>query len=94
LAKQADLADMLRQAGLVDIAEEEFLAEVRFASGEEYCASLMDIAAPIQNLFAKLSPQQQAQARNRIVASADQYRRTDCIALPIAVRMLAARKPL
>jgi ubiquinone/menaquinone biosynthesis C-methylase UbiE len=94
LAKQAELADMLRQAGLVDIAEEEFLAEVRFASGEEYCASLMDIAAPIQNLFAKLSPPQQAEARNRIVASADQYHRTDCIALPIAVRMLAARTPL
>ncbi len=55
LAKSGDLAGMMRQAGLANIAEEEFIADVRFPSGEEYYASLMDIAAPIQNLFAKLS---------------------------------------
>lgn len=94
LAKPGDLAGMLQRAGFVSIAEEEFLAEVRFPSGEEYYESLMDIAAPIQNLFAKLSDQQKMQARDRIVASADQHRRADGIALPIAVRMVAARKPL
>jgi enediyne biosynthesis protein CalE5 len=94
LAKQAELANLLRQAGLLNIVEEEFLAEVRFASGEEYCASLMDIAAPIQNLFAKLSPPQQTEARNRIAASANKYGRANGIALPIAVRMVAAQKSL
>jgi hypothetical protein len=54
----------------------------------------MDIAAPIQNLFAKLSDEQKADARGRIITSADQYRQTDGIALPIAVRMIAGRKPL
>ena len=54
----------------------------------------MDIAAPIQNLFATLSDQQKADARGRIVASVDQYRRMDGVALPIAVRMVAARKSL
>ena len=94
LAKPGDLARMLQQAGFVNIAEEEFLADVRFPSGEEFYESLMDIAAPIQNLFAKLSDQQKTDARDRIVTSVDQYRRTDGIALPIAVRMVAARKPL
>jgi ubiquinone/menaquinone biosynthesis C-methylase UbiE len=94
LAKPDDLARMLQQAGFVNIAEEEFLADVRFPSGEEFYESLMDIAAPIQNLFAKLSDQQKTDARARIVTSVDQYRRTDGIALPIAVRMVAARKPL
>jgi ubiquinone/menaquinone biosynthesis C-methylase UbiE len=94
LAKPDDLARMLQQAGFVNIAEEEFLADVRFPSGEEFYESLMDIAAPIQNLFAKLSDQQKTDARDRIVTSVDQYRRTDGIALPIAVRMVAARKPL
>jgi len=94
LAKPADLAGMLQQVGLASIAEEEFLAEVRFASGEEYFSSLMDIAAPIQNLFEKLSDQQKADARGRIVSSVDQYRQADGIALPIAVRIVAARKPL
>ena len=94
LAKSGDLAEMLRQAGFTNLSEEEFIADVRFPSGEEYYASLMDIAAPIQNLFAKLSGQQKTDARDRIVVSADQYRRADGIALPIAVRMIAARKPL
>ena len=94
LAKPADLAGMLQQAGLMNLSEEEFIADVRFPSGEEYYSSLMDIAAPIQNLFAKLSDQQKADARGRIVAAVDQYRRADGIALPIAVRIVAARKPL
>ena len=94
LAKPSDLAEMLRKTGFSNLSEEEFLADVRFSSGEDYYTSVMDIAAPIQNLFAKLSDEQKAAARSRIVASANQYRRTDGIALPIAVRMVAARKPL
>jgi ubiquinone/menaquinone biosynthesis C-methylase UbiE len=94
LAKPGDLAGMLQQAGFTNLSEEEFIADVRFPSGEEYYASLMDIAAPIQNLFAKLSDQQKADARGRIVTSVDQYRRADGFALPIAVRIVAAHKPL
>lgn len=94
LAKPGDLAEMLQQAGFTNLSEVEFIADVRFASGEEYYASLMDIAAPIQNLFAKLSDQQKTDARGRIVTSVDQYRQADDIALPIAVRMVAARKPI
>jgi len=94
LAKPGDLAEMLQQAGFTNLSEEEFIADVRFPSGEEYYASLMDIAAPIQNLFAKLSDQQKADARGCIVTSVDQYRQSDGFALPIAVRMVAARKPL
>jgi hypothetical protein len=94
LATPGDLAGMLQQAGFTNLSEEEFVADVRFPSGQEYYASLMDIAAPIQNLFAKLSDQQKADARSRIVTSVDQYRRADGFALPIAVRMVAARKPI
>ena len=94
LAKPGDLAGMLQQVGFTNLSEEEFVADVRFPSGEEYYASLMDIAAPIQNLFAKLSDKQKADARGRIVTSVDQYQRADGFALPIAVRIVAARKPL
>jgi ubiquinone/menaquinone biosynthesis C-methylase UbiE len=94
LATPGELAEMLAQAGFASIMEEEFLAEVRFASGEEYFESLMDIAAPIQNLFSKLSDRQKIDARDRIIRSLVQYRRTDGITLPIAVRVVAARKPI
>ena len=92
LAKPGDLVKMLHEAGFTNVVEEEYLAEVCFPSGEEYYESLMDIAAPIQNLFAKLSDQQKTEARHRVITSIGQYHRTAGIALPIAVRMVAARK--
>ncbi len=94
LAKQGDLAKMVQDAELGSIVEEEFLAEIHLPSGEEYYNSLMDIAAPIQNLFARLSDHQKTEARHRIIDSVNHYRTANEIALPIAVRMVAARKPL
>lgn len=93
LAKPGELAGMLQQAGFIDISEHEFLGDVQFSAAEEYFSSLMDIAAPIQNLWAKLSPTQQTEARGNIIQTAGQYRKGSVIALPIAVRMVAARKP-
>lgn len=94
LAKQGELAALARQAGLADVAEEEFLGDVTFAAAEEYFSSLMDIAAPIQNLWAKLSPSQQTDARRRIIERAETHRRGSAVALPVAVRIVAGRKPL
>ncbi|HMS82148.1 MAG TPA: methyltransferase domain-containing protein [Nitrospira sp.] len=93
LAKPGELAGMLQQAGFIDLAEQEFLGDVRFVEAAEYFSSLMDIAAPIQNLWTKLSSTQQAEARQRIIATAGQYQKGSVIALPIAVRMVAGRKP-
>jgi hypothetical protein len=93
LAKPSDLADMLQQAGLVDVTDQEFLAEWSYASAEEYYASLMDIAAPIQNLMAKLSATQIQEVRRLITEAATQYQRGNKITFPLAVRMVAARKP-
>lgn len=94
LANPGDLAEMLHHAGFADVCDQEFIADVRFPSALEYIASLLDIAAPIQNLFAKLSADQQRQAELLITQAADQFQRSRNIALPIAVRMVAARKPL
>ena len=93
LAKPGELAGMLQQAGFVDISEQEFLGDVHFSTAEEYFSSLMDIAAPIQNLWTKLSPTQQTEARGNIIQTAGQYPQGSVIALPIAVRMIAGRKP-
>jgi ubiquinone/menaquinone biosynthesis C-methylase UbiE len=93
LAKPGELAAMLQPAGFIDISEQEFLGDVRFTEGSEYFSSLMDIAAPIQNLWEKLNPTQQTEARQRIMDTAGQYRNESGIALPIAVRMVAAHKP-
>jgi len=94
LAKPGDLAGLLQQAGLTDVTEQEFLAEWSYASAEEYYTSLTDIAAPIQNLMATLSADQMQDVKRRLIQAATQYRRGDRIAFPIAVRMVAARKPV
>lgn len=93
LAKPGELVGMLQQAGFTDISEQEFLADVRFSTADDYFSSLMDIAAPIQNLWMKLTASQQTEAKQRIISTANQYRKSSVIALPIAVRMVAARKP-
>jgi ubiquinone/menaquinone biosynthesis C-methylase UbiE len=93
LAKPGELASMLEQAGLANISEQEFLGDVRFAAADDYFSSLMDIAAPIQNLWAKLDAAQQTEAKQRIIQTSEQYRKGKAIALPIAVRIVAAQKP-
>ncbi len=94
LAKAGDLSGMLQQAGLTDMTEHEFLAEWSYASAEEYYTSLTEIAAPVQNLMATLSADQTQDVKQRILQAATQYRRGGRIVFPIAVRMVAARKPL
>jgi ubiquinone/menaquinone biosynthesis C-methylase UbiE len=93
LAKPGDLAGMLQQAGLIDVTEQEFLAEWSYASAGEYYTSLMEIAAPIQNLMAKISAPQIQEIKRLILEAATQYQRGDRITFPLAVRIVAARKP-
>lgn len=93
LAKPGDLKGMMDGADLSPLSEEEFLADVTYATAEEFFSSLMDIAAPIQNLFATLTPQQKSEAERGIITAVNGYRRQDRIVLPIAVRIVAARKP-
>jgi ubiquinone/menaquinone biosynthesis C-methylase UbiE len=94
LAKPGDLAGMMHQAGLVDVTDQEFLAEWSYASEEEYYTSLMEIAAPVQNLMAKLSDAQKYDVKQRITQAASNFRRGNRITFPLAVRVVAARKPL
>ena len=94
LATPGDLAGMMQQAGLIDVTEQEFLAEWSYASADEYYTSLMEIAAPVQNLMAKLSAAQIQEVRRLITQAATSYQRGNRITFPIAVRIVAARKPL
>jgi ubiquinone/menaquinone biosynthesis C-methylase UbiE len=94
LAKPGDLAGMLQQAGLIDVTDQEFLAEWSYASADEYYTSLMDIAAPVQNLMAKLTDTQKQDVKRRITQAAADYLRGGCIVFPMAVRIVTARKPL
>ncbi|WHZ16306.1 MAG: Methyltransferase type 11 [Nitrospira sp.] len=85
---------MMERAGLALLSDNEFTAEVTYATAEEFFRSMMDIAAPIQNLFATLTPEQKTEAEQGIVKAVKEYRRQQGVALPIAVRIVSARKPM
>ena len=93
LAKAGELAGMLQEAGLVDITEQEFLAEWSYDSPEQYYTTVMEIAAPVQHLMAGCSDSQRQQVKRLIIEAASEYRKGDRISFPIAVRVVAGRKP-
>ena len=93
LAAPGELAGLLEKAGLTDITDQEFLGEWSYGSTDEYYTSLMEIAAPIQNLMATLSEAQRREVKRLIITAASQFRRDAHITFPIAVRMVAGRKP-
>jgi ubiquinone/menaquinone biosynthesis C-methylase UbiE len=93
LARKGDLADMAMQAGLQGLEDEELTAESFYDSAEEYYESLMDMAAPLQPLFAKLSVPDRTKAAAQIKQEVERFRRGKMIAIPMAIRIVAARKP-
>lgn len=94
LAKPGELAGLFQQAGLADAVDQEFLADWTYGSADEYYTSLMEIAAPVQNLMAKLTPAQQQDVKQRILQAASNFRRGNGITFPMAIRVVAARKPV
>ena len=75
------------------MADEEFRAEWSYESAEQYYTSMTEIAAPVQNLMAKLTDSQRQQVRHLILEAAAQFRRGSRITFPIAVRAVSGRKP-
>lgn len=93
LARTGELLGIAEAAGLHRIADEELTGEVRFGSADEYLSSLLEIAAPVQSLFARLTPSQRHEAESEIKIAAGKFRKGSALALPIAARIVVARKP-
>ncbi len=93
LAKAGDLLGIAEKAGLQAVTDDEVLGESPFDSAEQYLTSVLELAAPLQPLFAKLSGEQRGRAEAEIRNAADRYRRDGKISLPMAVRIVVARKP-
>ena len=93
LAKPGDLSGMAEKTGLQKVADEEIQADSFYDSAETYWTNLLDMAAPLQPLFAKLSPTDRAEAERQIKEGVEQYRKGEEIAVPMAIRIVVARKP-
>ncbi|MBI3803730.1 MAG: methyltransferase domain-containing protein [Nitrospirae bacterium] len=94
LAKPGDLSGMAERAELQKLTDEEFQADSLYNSAETYWTNLLDMAAPLQPLFAKLSQKDRGEAERQIKEAVEQYRKGEEIALPMAIRIVVARKPV
>lgn len=94
LSKPADLLNMMKDAGLSGVADEEISGESIFDSAEEYLLNIKDMAAPLKPLFAKLSPEQASEVDTKIKESVSKYKAGDKILLPMAFRVVVGRKAL
>lgn len=93
LAKPGDLLGIAEQAGLMGVADEEITGDSIFDSAEEYLTSVKELAAPLQSLFARLSPEQRSEVEREIKHAVSQYLKMGKIALPMTFRIVVARKP-
>jgi ubiquinone/menaquinone biosynthesis C-methylase UbiE len=93
LARPGDLAGMAERAGLQLLEDEEVTGESFYDSADEYYHSLMDMAAPLQPLFARLSAHDRAKTEAEIKQEVERYRSGKTVAIPMAIRIVAARKP-
>lgn len=93
LARPGDLLGLTEKAGLTGMSDDEVTGESVFESAEEYLTSLIEMAAPIQSFFSKLSETQRREAESEIKQVANRYRKGDKIVLPMAFRIVVARKP-
>ncbi|TAK08725.1 MAG: methyltransferase domain-containing protein [Candidatus Manganitrophaceae bacterium] len=93
LAKPGDLSGMAEQAGLQKLGDDEIQADSFYDSADTYWTNLLDMAAPLQPLFAKLSAKDRGEAERQIKEAVEQFRKGEEIALPMAIRIVVARKP-
>ena len=93
LAKPKDLLGIMEGAGLHGIADEEVAGESLFETAEEYLANIKELAAPLQPLFARLTPAQREEAETGIKHTVNQYQKGGRIPLPMTFRIVVARKP-
>jgi ubiquinone/menaquinone biosynthesis C-methylase UbiE len=93
LAKPGDLFGIVQKARLQALTDDEMTGDSSFASADEYWGCLRDIAASLQNLIAKLSPSQRTEAEAKIKQATVQFQTHGQVLLPMAIRIVVARKP-
>ncbi len=94
LARQGELAELFQRSGLTEVTDHEFSGEWSYASPDEYYTSLMEIAAPIQNLMAHLAEAQKQEVKRLIVQAASQFVRGGRVTFPFVAKIVTGRKSL
>ncbi|HEY5649747.1 MAG TPA: methyltransferase domain-containing protein [Nitrospiria bacterium] len=92
LAKPGDLQSRMASAGFENVMEEEVRIEGIFSSAAEYLECLKEIAAPLQALFGKLSPDQVPEADKAIITAVEKFSSDGEIRIPgVAIGVSGSR---
>lgn len=94
LAEPGALREKMRLAKFAELSEKEIPVYRTASSGIECVNILKEMAAPMKKMFAALTPVQGREAEDKMVASAEKYRKGDQIEIPGAVLVLSGVKPL
>lgn len=94
LSKPGDLLNVMKEAGLSEVADEEIAGESLFESADEYLLNIKDMAAPLRPLFARLSAEQREEVDTLIKETVNRYKAGDKIVMPMAFRVVVGRKVL
>jgi len=92
LAKRGDLLGMMEGAGLSGIADEEVTGETFFDSAEEYLTNIEEMAAPLRPLMGRLTQEERYEAQVSMKESVSRYQKGGRIVLPMAFRVVVARR--
>lgn len=92
LAKPGLLSGRVKSAGFSDVVEQEVGVDWYYTSGEEYVESFLDLAAPIKQIFNKLNPGQQEDAKKIMAKEAEKFREGDRIHIPGLAIMVSGTK--
>ncbi|MFI5304415.1 MAG: class I SAM-dependent methyltransferase [Nitrospiria bacterium] len=94
LSREGDLIGMTKGAGLIGISDDAVEGISVFKDPDEFHVSLMDLAAPIQNLITQFSPAQKVAVEKEIKSQVARYAVGKEIQIPMTIRIVVARKPL
>jgi ubiquinone/menaquinone biosynthesis C-methylase UbiE len=93
LERPGDLLGRMKSAGFTDLLEEEVPIDGVFSSGKEYLDCLREMAAPLQGLFEKVPQDKREEAEEKMVRSAERYRRGAEVRIPGVALAVSGIKP-
>ncbi|AYA35850.1 methyltransferase domain-containing protein [Hymenobacter oligotrophus] len=87
------LAEIFRQAGLVNVAEQELTGKLKAGSRDNYWTFMNEVAAPVVTAMSKADSNTQAKIRSEVMELVDQKYPDHQAAIDFGARVVCGQKP-
>ncbi|VAX21422.1 3-demethylubiquinone-9 3-methyltransferase [hydrothermal vent metagenome] len=92
LGASGELAGRMKLAGFSDIKESYVHMMWEYPSSKDYFKRLMDMAAPMRGMLSMLPPAKQAEAKEKIIDTAEKFATDGVLKVPGVALVVKARK--